>query len=172
MSWKEKLKNELISVGIATIYFMIWFGTLMLIKVLLLKDYNIEFTGVSMAIIGALVVAKLILIMEYIPLGSWIRKQPAYVDVLIRTTLYTLGIFIILILEKGLEGRTEYGGFISSIKHSFSNVDIYHVWVNTIVVFGALLVFNTISIFRKHLGKGGLLKMLLVPPPGELQKSN
>ncbi|MBE0571778.1 MAG: hypothetical protein IH618_09570 [Ignavibacteriaceae bacterium] len=172
MSWKEKLKHELKSVGIATLYFLIWFGFLMLIKVLLLEDYDIEFTGVSMVIVGALVVAKVILIMEYIPLGSWVKKQPAYVDVILRTVLYSLGVLVILILEKGFEGSGEYGGFLSSVRQAFNHVDIYHVWVNTIVVFGALLVFNTISIFRKQLGKGGLMRMLLVPPPEEIQKNN
>ena len=171
MSWKEKLKTEVKSVGIATIYFIIWFGSLMIIKVLLLKDYHIEFTGVSMVFVGSLVVAKVILIMEYIPLGSWVRKQPAYADVLIRTIFYSLGVFVILILEKGFESRSEYGGFISSVKQTFNHADIYHVWVNTIVVFGALLVFNMLSIFKKHLGNGGLMRMLLVPPPEEVKNN-
>jgi len=164
MSWKEKLKNELKSVGITTLYFLTWFGFLMLIKVLLLKDYDIEFTGVSMVIVGALVVAKVILIMEYIPLGSWVKKQPAYVDVILRTVLYSLGVLVILIIEKGFEGSSEYGGFISSVIQTFNHTDIYHVWVNTIVVFFALLSFNFLTLIRIRLGKGGLFRMLKEPP--------
>lgn len=169
MSWKVKIINELKSVGIATIYFLTWFGTLMLIKVLLLKDYNIEFTDVSMVFVGALVVAKVILIMEYIPLGSWVKKQPAYVDVILRTVLYSLGVLVILIIEKGLEGSSEYGGFISSVIQTFNHADIYHVWVNTIVVFGALLSFNFLTLVRTRLGKGGLFQMLKEPPTLELK---
>lgn len=164
MSWKEKLKNELKSVGITTLYFLIWFGFLMLIKILLLEDYDIEFTGVSMVIVGALVVAKVILIMEYIPLGSWVKKQPAYVDLLVRTTLYAIGIFIILILEKGIEGSSEYGGFFASVEQTFKHADIYHIWVNTIVVFGALLSFNFLTLIRTRLGKGVLFRILKEPP--------
>lgn len=163
MNWKEKLKNELKSVGIATLYFLIWFGFLMLIKVLLLKDYNIEFTSVSMVIVGAVVVAKVILIMEYIPLGPWVKKQPAYVDLILRTVLYSLGVLVILILEKGFEGSSEYGGFISSVIQTFNQADIYHVWVNTIVVFGALLGFNFLTLIRTRLGKGVLFGMLKEP---------
>ena len=164
MSWKEKLKHELKSVGIATLYFLIWFGFLMLIKVLLLEDYDIEFTGVSMVIVGALVVAKVILIMEHIPLGSWVKKQPAYVDVMLRTILYSFGVLVILILEKGFEGRHEYGGFGSSLQQVFNHVDIYHVWVNSICVFCALFSFNFLTLIRTHLGKGGLFRMLKEPP--------
>ena len=163
MSWKEKLKNELKSVGIATLYFLTWFGFLMLIKVLLLKDYDIEFTGVSMVIVGALVVAKVILIMEHIPLGSWVKKQPAYVDVILRTVLYSLGVLVILIIEKGIEGSREYGGFITTVIQTCNHTDIYHIWVNTIVVFGALLSFNFLTLIRTRLGKGGLFRMLKEP---------
>lgn len=172
MSWKERIKNEIKSLGITTLYFIFWFGFVMIIKILLLKDYNIEFTGVSMVIIGALIVAKVILIMEFIPLGSWVKNQPAYVDILLRTLLYSLGVLVILIIEKGFEGKSEYGGFNSAVKHIFNNADVYHVWVNAIVVSVALLGFNTISIFKKHLGKGGLMRMLMIPPPEEAKKNN
>jgi hypothetical protein len=164
MSWKEKLKHELKSVGIATLYFLIWFGFLMLIKVLLLEEYHIKFSGLSLVIIGALVVAKVILVMEHIPLGSWVQRKPAIVDVLLRTVLYSIGIIIILILEKAFEGRHEYGGFGSSLIQVFNHVDVYHVWVNSIVVVCALLSFNFLTIIRMRLGKGVLLRMLKEPP--------
>jgi hypothetical protein len=153
MSWKVKLKNELKSIGIASLYFLFWFCILMLIKVLLLQEYHIRFYGISTAVVAALVVAKVILVMEHIPLGSWIQKQPAYVDVILRTIL------------KAFEGRDEYGGFWSSLEQVFNHADFYHVWIATICVTLALLSFNLLSLFRNHLGKGGLLRMLLLPPP-------
>ena len=167
MSWKVKLKNELKALSIAALYFLFWFSILMLIKVLLLEEYHVKFSGASMALIGALVLAKVILVMEYIPLGPWVRKQSAYVDVFLRTFLYSSGVLVVLLLEKGFEGSHEYGSFGSSLQQVFNHADIYHVWVNIIVVFGALLGFNILSIVKKHLGEGGLVKMLLVPPPEE-----
>lgn len=129
-----------------------------------------EFYGISKALIGALIVAKVILVMEHIPLGSWVRKQPAFVDVLLRTILYALVILVVLIIEKAFEGRQEYGGFGPSLRQVFNHIDIYHVWVNTICVFGALLTFNLLSLIRNHLGEGGLLHMLSSPPPEEVKK--
>ncbi len=169
MSWKEKLKNELKSVGIATAYFLFCFGTLMLIKFLLLKEYQIEFSGVSMMVIGALTIAKVLLIMEHIPLGKWVNKQPAYLEILMRTVLYSFGVLVVMILEKGFEGRHEYGSFGSSLQQVFNDVDIYHVWVNTIVVFGTLLGYNLISYISNQLGKGTLLRMLFSSPSKQIR---
>jgi hypothetical protein len=164
MNWKDKIINELKSVGMATLYFLVWFGILMIIKVLLLQEYQIKFSGLSLVIVGALVVAKVILIMEHIPLGKWVQRKPAIVNMLLRTILYSIGIVIILILEKAFEGRHEYGGFVNSLQQVFNNVDIYHVWVNSIAVFCALLSFNFLTLIRTRLGKGVLLRMLKEPP--------
>ncbi len=120
-----------------------------------------------MALIGALIVAKVILVLEHVPLGSWVGKQPVYVDILLRTILYALGILVILIFEKAFDARQEYGGFETSLKQVFNHADIYHVWANTICIFGALLTFNLLSLIRIRLGKGVLFRMLLLPRPEE-----
>lgn len=169
MSWKEKLISELKSVGIATVYFLFCFSTLMLIKYLLLQEYQIKFSGVSMMIIGAFIIAKVLFIMEHIPLGKWVNKQPAYVEIFIRTILYSFGVLVVMILEKGFEGRNEYGGFGSSLQQVFNHVDIYHVWVNTIVVFITLLGFNLITYISNQLGKGTLLRMLFASPSEQIK---
>ena len=137
----------------------------MVLKKLILAEYRIEFHGLSMVLIGALVLAKVVLVLEHVPLGTWIRTQPAVFDVILRTALYSLGVLIVLLLEKAFDGRHEYGGFGPALMAVFKHADIFHVWVNTICLSGALLVYNTLSIIRKHLGKGGQMKLLLSPPP-------
>jgi hypothetical protein len=55
---KERILHEVKSILWTSLYFVVWFGVLMLIKVLLLAEYQIKVYDVSAAIIGALVVAK------------------------------------------------------------------------------------------------------------------
>jgi hypothetical protein len=167
MSATQKLIHELKAVGIATLYFGCWLAILLVIKQLVLAEYKIEFYGLSKAVVGALILAKVVLVLEHVPLGTWVRARPAWVDVLLRTLFYALGVLLVLILEKGFEGRHEYGGFGGSLSAVFQHVDIYHVWTNTIVLTGALLVYNLLSVVRSYLGEGGLLRMLLRPKPDE-----
>jgi hypothetical protein len=151
MSVKDKIIKELKSVFMTTLYFFSWFGALMVIKVLLLREYEIEFYGFSKVLIGALILAKVVLILEYFPL-SFTKKQLVIVGLLIRTILYLGGVFLVLLLEKSFESRHEYGGFGNALMNVFSEVNIYHFWVNCIVIFGALLFFNLWSIMKKQLG--------------------
>ena len=167
MSFKQKLKEEIRAIAITTLYFAIWLGVLMVLKKLILAEYRIEFHGLSMVLIGALVLAKVVLVLEHVPLGTWIRTQPAVFDVILRTALYSLGVLIVLLLEKAFDGRHEYGGFGPALMAVFKHADISHVWVNTICVSGALLGYNMLSVIRRHLGKGGLMRLFLSPLPEE-----
>jgi hypothetical protein len=161
---KDRVINELKSIFWTTLYFFCWFGGLMLIKILLLREYQIQFVGLTLVIVGALVVAKVVLILEYVPM-PFTKHQPAWVEILARSLLYLSGIFVVMVLEKSFEARVEYHGMIAAIKNLPENADIYHVWVNVISAFGALLFFNIWTVVKKYYGEGKFLKMMKTPVP-------
>jgi hypothetical protein len=163
MTFRQKLMREIKTVALTTLYFAAWFLVLMLLKRIVLSEYQIEFRGLGLALFGALVVAKVVLLMEHVSLGEWLHRHAAAVDVIIRTLWYTLGVFIVLLLEKAFESRHEFDGFWSALVHVFEHRDMPHVWANTICVGWALLAFNSLSILRKHLGEGQLSKLFFSP---------
>ena len=165
MSFRQKAMREIKQVGLVTIYFICWLAVLVLLKQLILAEYDIRFHRVSMAIVGALVLAKVVLVLERVPLGAWVRARPAWVDVLLRTALCSLGVFVLIVLEKSFEGRHEHGGFVSSMIEGFRQANGYHVLANTICMSGALLGYNALSVIRRHLGEGGLARVFLTPLP-------
>ena len=167
MSFGQKLRNEVKTVALAALYFAVWIGVLVTLKQLLLAEYHIRFNGLSLALVGALVLAKVVLVLEHVPLGAWTRQKPALLDVILRTALFGVGVLVALLLEKGFEGRHEYGGFGPSLIALFQHADIHHVWVNVICLSGALLGYNILSVVRRHLGEGGLAKLFLSPIPEE-----
>lgn len=63
-----------------------------------------------MALVGAMIVGKVVLVMEHVPLGAWGRRQPAWADAVVRTALYGCGVAAVLLVEKAVEGRQEAGG--------------------------------------------------------------
>lgn len=169
MSLRQELKHELKAVGLAMLYFGCWIGALLLLKQLVLAAYQIAFHDWSLARIGALILSKIVLVLEHVPLGAWVRTQPAWVDLAVRTLLYPLGVLLVMLLEKSFEGRHEHGGFGPSLRTVFQHADIHHFWLNTICLSGALPGYNVLSVIRRHLGAGGLLRLfsaLLSDDPG------
>jgi hypothetical protein len=158
-----KLKHELKAVALTTLYFAVWLGVLVLLKRLVLADYQIEFRGLSVAIVGALIIAKVVLVLEHVPMGFWFQKQPAVFDVVLRTALYGVGVAAVLLLEKAFESRKEYGGFGRAVFGVFHHRDIRHVWANAVGLTWALMGFNALSILRGHFGDRELAAAFLSP---------
>jgi hypothetical protein len=163
MSVQEKLKHEIRAVILVTLFFAAWLGVLMGLKFLILEDYHIRMGGFSAALIGALVLAKVVLILEHVPLGEWLRNKPVLMDVILRTFLYACGTLMVLLLEKAFESRHEQGGFGPALMKVFQHRDMPHVLVNTICLGGALFFYNLLSAINHHLGKGGLARIFLSP---------
>jgi hypothetical protein len=164
MSFKQKLTHEIKAVVLTTLYFAVWFSVLVAVKALILTEYRIHFSGLTVALVGALIVAKVVLILEHVPLGSWLRRQSPLTDVLLRTCLYAIGVVIVLFLEKAFESRHESGGFISALGNVFQHRDVPHIWANAIVVTGALFFFNLLAALRQPLGGRGIAQVLLTSP--------
>jgi len=167
MSIGAKVVEEIKSLVVTMLYFMTWIGGLMLLKTLILAEYHIEATQWSLVVIGALVLAKVVLVLEHVSLGAWVQKRPALFDVVLRTVLYSFGVFVVLVLEKGFEGRHEYGGFGPAVAGLLKQADAPHIWANTICLSGALLGYNVLSVVRRQLGEAGLRRLFLSPLPEE-----
>lgn len=159
---KTKILNELRSIFLGSLYFLTWFGILVLIKWLLLSEYNIEVTDLTKAIIGALVVTKVVLVLDNLPM-SGVASYPAITGILIRTLLYMAGVLVVMVLERSFEARHEYDGFLDALLSANEHVNGYHFAVSAICVFGAMFLWNTGRLLNEFLRPDGLSGFLLTP---------
>jgi uncharacterized membrane protein YczE len=161
MSVVASIKHEVKSILLTTLYFAAWFLSMLALKDLILAEHRIEVVGVSKALIGALIVAKAVLILDRVPLTG----GPAWVDVLVGTALFALGVFVVLIAERGIEGRHGPEGFFGAVRLAFTQAGPHHVGATTICVIGALLGYNAFGVLRAHVGLDGLRRMFVSPLP-------
>ncbi len=166
----KKIFEEIRVVARTAAYFAIVFMLMMVMKRLYLEDYDIKFRGISQAIIGSLIMAKVIVLMELISLGKWVQGKPAIVDVILRTLLYTLGVAIVILLEKAFEKRHIVEGFGNMISYVFSHRDIYHVWATTIGASVSILIYNAFTVVKRVLGEKGLVKLFFSTPLNSLAR--
>jgi hypothetical protein len=168
----KKLWHEIKLIARISTYFAIVFLLMMVMKKLYLKDYNIAFSGLSQALIGALIMAKVIILMNLISFGEWLKRLPTIYDVVFRTLLYTLGVVVVIVLEKAFEKRHEATGFTDAISYVFSHRDIYHVWATTIGVSISLFVYNAFSIVQIKLGEHGVSRLFRLTSLNQLQEKS
>lgn len=165
MSAAAKLKEEARSVGLYTLFFGTWFSVFMLLKSLILAEYEIKAASFSAVLVGALILAKVVLLLEHVSLGAWIRGRPAWVDLVVRTVVYFIGVLVVLLLEKAFDVRHEHGGVLAALARLLRHADVYRVVADAIAAGGALLAFNALSVIRQNLGAGALRRIFRMPLP-------
>lgn len=98
----EIVKDEIRELAPVVIYFFIALNILGLTRVLLLRQYDITVSTFFNATIGALVVAKVVMVVGILPFMAPFPKIPIIYNVLWRTLLYMLGALIFQVLEEVL----------------------------------------------------------------------
>jgi len=166
MSAVGRMKHEFVLLALATLFFGAWVGSLVVFKHLLLEEYSIDAYGYSAAIVGVLILAKVVLVLERAPLGAWIATRPAWVEVVLRTVLYSVGVLVVLTIEHGVKGRAEHGGFVAALRAAVGEEHAPHVLLNVYCVGGAFLVYNAMSVVRRNLPEGSLRRIFLSRPAG------
>jgi len=164
-SWRQKILREMRVVALATLYFAVCFGFLMLFKHLTLAQYKIDFRGLSLAIFAALLAGKVVVVLEKVPLGGWVRSQPAALEVVLRTVIYVAGALIVLFLERGFHARHEAGGFWAGVIHAIQTRDRNQHLATLIGVGVAMLGFNLFVVLHRHFGTWPLLRLFFSRRP-------
>lgn len=159
MSFAQKLKKEIIEILLVTAYFLLCFGVLILIKKLTLAQVEIEFKGFSAALIGALVMSKVVILLDKTPLGKIYIRQALYKNVLFKSIIYTLVLTFVLFMENLIHTLLEGDTFIEAIKTIFKHRDPMQFRLILIASFFSLGSYNIIIAIRDSMDKGELIRL-------------
>jgi hypothetical protein len=160
----QSLKHEIKKISSLALFFLIGFGYILLILKLFIAEYSIDLYVLSKAIIGALVAAKAVAIMDVTPLLNRFEQAPRYLRVLYKTFIYTFAVLIIALIERFFHAYHQTKGIISAFKYLIESGNIYHF---TGVILCLLIVFLIHNIFKEmdnYLGKGNLKQFFFNSP--------
>ena len=156
-----------------TIFFFIGFNLILFTKRLILEDYLIQFTGFFLATVSALVVGKVVLVAEMMPLLRRFDGEPLAKPILFKTVVYTLLVFVARLLEAFVHyvaggGAVGRGGFIEEQLGSFS----WHRFIATQMwIFVLFLAYVTANEFNQLLGDGELSKIFFTRRSSQLKST-
>lgn len=163
------LKHEIRSILTAMLFFLLCFSVVVVLKDLMLEQYDVT-AGTSVRVVMlALVTAKVVVLFERVSFGRLI----GLVEVLSRSALYSLAAFLLLLLEHGISERKEAGGFFAALSKAFQHPDMPVIWATLICVALAFLVWTTLEVLRREVGQEKLVAAFLKPssvPAGEAHR--
>lgn len=156
---KSALIDEFISLSIVNLYLALSFSVLITLNSLALLKHGIDAFNYGVAIIGALIIGKVIVLSEKLPLVERYGDKPLIISVGYKSILFTIIVVIFNIAEHfiiGLFQKESIAENLIGLKDHFFQIDIIYQ------IFCLFLVFIPFFITReldKILGKGKLFNL-------------
>jgi uncharacterized protein YacL len=166
----EALKHELKKLGSLSIFFFLSFGYILLIVKLFLEEYYINSYVLGKALLGAIIAAKTVAILDATLKLQWLQKFPRYVSVLYRTSLYTLVALILGLIEGFIEAYRGTKQMSTAIAKFLQTESFYHILAVTLCLAVVFFLHNLWSEIDRSLGKGTLSKFFLSNPEGKINR--
>jgi hypothetical protein len=158
------LHRELVEAWPAFLYFLIGFLLLLVLVKLVLAEFSIEVVALSNAIVGALLAAKTVLVLDATPLARSLERYRRIVAVAVKTSLYGVAGLLLGYLERLLDALHKVHGFGAAFDYVLAHANHYRLlaWALGIsIVFAHYFSFFEIS---RRMGEGALWRLFFEAP--------
>jgi hypothetical protein len=158
--WKRELK-EIFAISST---FFILFVMFSVLKLALLSQYHIDGFKTGTAIIGSLIMGKVVLIFDNIPLTRRMDVFPNIYRVFFRSFVYLIGFILFSLLEHWVKELIHGEQFGEAWKQAFLHLGSSEFLFSLVMIFVAFLFFNTFWVIRTAFGPKKLYSLFFRKP--------
>ena len=146
------------------LFFLVAFHMIGLSKSVLLEHYSITVASASVATIGALIVAKAILVVESIPLGRLFSKR-VLANIFWKTLLFGLVAMLFRVLEELIPIAVRHGGALAAAERMVDEIPWSYFWIFQMWLFALLFLYCLAAELVRVAGRTKVRSMLIEPRP-------
>lgn len=148
------LKHEFLLLIGPTIFFFVAFNVLTFTKKLFLEDYQINYSGFFIkATIGALLVGKVVLLADEIPLINRFPRTPLIHNVAWKTAIYSLAALVVQFLEEFLPRLWHHHSLALAIAGVWETIHWPHFWAVHILLCYFLMIYVSFRELARTFGE-------------------
>ncbi|MGY6276063.1 hypothetical protein [Methylomonas sp. MgM2] len=165
MKLPPRLKREMVEVGLVSLYFFCCFSVFMILKKLILADYHVEVQALPTAAIGALIAAKVAIVLDKTHAGTRLEANHSLLAAaLYKATVYIFATFFLLVSEKVFEHYKANGGVLPAIADIWEHRDRNIMLAKLLCVSLTFFAYHIFAGIDRQIGEGKLRRMLLWHP--------
>jgi hypothetical protein len=151
-TWKEKIFREMVEYWINVVYLTLVFAAFTQYRRFVLAAYDITYTNYWVALIEALILAKVIMIGAVVRLGRGLEQKPLIYPTLYKAVIFSLFVIAFTVVEHAVKGLWSGKGLTGGV------VELYHerfdeLLAGTLVIFVALIPFFGVKELGRVLGQ-------------------
>jgi hypothetical protein len=161
MTTGQRLRHEAREIGLVTLYFLVCFAIFLSLKKLLLEQYDVTTYVFHAAVLGALVVAKVVVLLEKTSFGSRFREGSLILHAIWRSLLYTAVVLAVTFAENLFGAWRSQGSLSGALTHLWASRDLNHFLALNLCVGLSFLLYHTYAELDRRLGAGSIRRLLL-----------
>jgi hypothetical protein len=158
-----RLKHEILGAIPTVVFFFIAFQLLAFTRALILKEYGIQVSTFVNATIAALIVAKVVLISDLLPIINRFPQKPLIYNIVWKTFIYLVAALLVRYVEHLIPFVREYSDLAVANRHLLDEVVWPHFWLVQIWLLVLFLMYCTIRELVRVLGRERVRSMFLGP---------
>lgn len=151
LDWLKKEFREFLG---AAVFFAVAFCLLVLANRLLVTGSNIEIVGFARAIVGGLIVAKVLISLDLLPFVDAFPGKPLVYNIIWKTPIYFAGVLVFRYIEPLLTSLFAGAGGATAHHHAVQGFTQPAFWATEIWIAVFLVIFVTMQELTRVLGKG------------------
>jgi len=160
-----KVKHEIKEAIPPFLFFLVAFHLVAVLRVLMQQEYGIQAGTVMNATIGAMIVAKVVLLADLLPIVNRFPDKPLVYNIVWKTLIYQAAAILVAYLEHLWDAYRETGSFAAANAHLVDAVVWPHFWAVQILMLILFLLYTTLREFSRAIGGQRVRAMLLGPLP-------
>jgi hypothetical protein len=158
------LHREFVSARPVFIFFLVAFLLQLLIIKLAVAQFSIPISAFSKAVVGALLAAKAVLILDETRIGRTLEHYRKIVAVAVKTLLYGFGTLLLGYLERFLEALHRSGSLDGAVQQMIdqANLSRFMAWVLGVALIFA--IYFAWSEINERMGEGAVWALFFDKP--------
>jgi hypothetical protein len=150
---KKKIVHEITEYWINVVYLTLVFASFTQYRRLVLAAHDIAYTNYWVAVIEALVLAKVVMIGDVLHLGRRLEHKPLIYSTLLKTVVFTIFVGAFTLIEHVIKGLWKGEAFVEQFGN-FLGKGYHEVLAGCMVVFVAFIPFFAFRELGRVLGEG------------------
>lgn len=151
-----RAKEEVAKVLGATAFFFVGFCIIIVHNRLLTRGSGIEIAGFARALVGGLIVAKVLLTINLLPFVDVFPRKPLVQNIGWKSSLYIAGSVVYLYIEPFLKNVVSGAGLALSHFRAWHELTQPRTWATVIWLAVLMLIFVTMQELKRVIGKDKL----------------
>lgn len=160
----RRLAHELRELVPAVLFFFVALMLIMVLFKLFVSQYSIEFYAFSKAAIGALIVGKVVLLMDWVESSHRASSLPRAAVIACKTLLYGIGVVVLGIGDRLIHSYRVAGSLRGGIDLIIASARLDHFLGCVLLITMILVAYFVMQEIDHAMGKGALFKLFFARP--------